>query len=237
MARRVRYGGLPHPAEWLAILIALLWIHEAVDGSVLGLGPIDSRERTPIFAGLAASFFPWEGRPARGVLSAIVCIGLLTALRLGRGRLPGWGRTALLSAAALTAMEAWLVYAGPLIEFRTWYILSRMLRPSPEIGAFIGGVLHASSDGLLLAVPFAAFLSALRADARTQWAWTGWAGAAAALFALVADVGYDASPSPFESRPFVWSRLTLLAWPLVVAGLTSSIIVRRSRGPAAPWTC
>src|SRR4051794_9975675 len=33
LARRIRYGGLPHPADWLAVLVALPWAHEAVDRS------------------------------------------------------------------------------------------------------------------------------------------------------------------------------------------------------------
>src|SRR5262245_505119 len=30
LARRVRYGGLPRPADWLALLVALPWFRDAV---------------------------------------------------------------------------------------------------------------------------------------------------------------------------------------------------------------
>jgi hypothetical protein len=254
VARRARYGGLPHPADWLAILVALPWVHEAVERSGgikrfarwylvdlrswLGFSVDVSRRGTssgggilvadlidPGYDGFPTGFTPGSERPW-GVFTAIVFFGLLTALGFGWRRIPAWAKTALLSAAAFTGLEAATIYLLPVARYRASQAIAGWFRLSPDIALLIGSGLYTLSDGLLLVVPFVAVLSALRTCARKSWAWTGWVGATAALLALAADLGYNGSDLPFGMDPVGWRRFAMLSLRLFVAGLASWIIVK-----------
>jgi hypothetical protein len=131
LARRARYGGLPRPAEWLSILVALALLHEVVQrsGWIKALARwyiVDLRSRLgyavpfPVhetfpggritvadgYDGLPAGFTAGDAYRLWGWFATVLLLGVSAALGFGRKRMPGWAKTGLLSVAALTWLEA-----------------------------------------------------------------------------------------------------------------------------------
>lgn len=204
MARRLRYGGLPHPAEWLAILVALLWVPEGIERS-----------------GVTRNGYPhWGAANARVGLALLI-------LGMSWRRLPDWARTALLVATATLGVELMLGSLLPMAKWRSFEAMALWLRP--HVSPFVVWTAVAwTLDGLLLVIPFVLAEFAYRTGPRASWTWVAWAGASIGLLALAADVGSKVSPSSlgFEPAPDWSTRLVLLSLPMLVAGLASSVIVR-----------
>lgn len=245
LARRVRFGGMPRPAEWLALMTALVLLDPAVEGPDHVGGPIVTRPLTSVTINGAPVPPPRgpptvlvdldDGRPHGLVLLSTLGVAgalLLTAwLALRRGLSPG---TATL---VLTAL-AWLWLRLPVrlnpvewVRFRYSYFGLTALPPaagwSPaQFDWYLEGRLALGRwfVGMLTAVPALSAALALRRRGGAPWRWTEWAGSALAAL-LAACWAWDElilRPAP---GPVV--RGTVFVVWLVALGLPAFLVARR----------
>lgn len=179
VARRFRYGGMPRPAEWLALLIAAVMI-------VLAMPELDGLvNRAAVAFGLRDRLDDGLFGPLRwawaGVGLAVVLAGLAPSLvPAGRRRLPAGVRTlALVVAAAawfwgpsaVARMELpWLIH-NPAPEDWSWG------RPSFDLWLAIRKGIGRIPGDLLFGVPVVATVRRRLRTPRPGWRWTEWAGA------------------------------------------------------------
>jgi hypothetical protein len=255
MARRVRYGGLPRPADWLAILFGLALLHEVVRvfewmkrfarwylvdfRSSLGY-PVSFSPHEEFlgrvfmvgdriysgYDGFPAGFTPGDEYRLWGWFATVLVLGISTALGFCWKKMPGWARTGLLSLAAF----AWLAGVTYLLTaslVRASESISERIRlPSSIVVQMALGV-GALPEGLLFGVPILAVLLDLRRRAVRSWAWTEWVGAATALIAPPADVVINWYPDLINrTDPVAATRLTVQALRLVTVVLSSWVIVK-----------
>ena len=181
VARRFRYGGMPRPAEWLAILIA---------AAMLGLALPNVDEAVNWSRGLSSGFsgsldrnyslFRWAWA---GVATVVALVGLARARRgPTMARRPGSRRS------VLTGVATALLW-GPIpvcsLEL-PWMIWGPALAAGEVPGAMFNFWLEVRKGiarlplGLLFGVPIVATVrDRLRSD-RPAWRWTEWVGAASA---------------------------------------------------------
>lgn len=254
LARRARFGGLPRPADWMAILIVLPLLDEVIQRSdwmkrfarwylvdfqpSLGY-PVPSllHESHPgagIFFG-DVGYFGYEGFPigftpgdeARlwGWFATILLVMISTALGLGWKSIPGWAKTGLLWLAALT----WLVGMTSLLSsglFRASRALARWSGVPTGVALQIALGLGRLPEGLLFGVPIVVTISNVRRGSSRTWAWTCWFSTTIALLALSIGAGiYWCVDLSNRSDPIIQTRLVVQALRLIAVGLMSWLIV------------
>ncbi len=258
VARRVRYGGLPRPADWLAILVGLALLREVVREfewmkrfakwylvdfwSSLGYPVVLSPQEFPGrglmvgdaiyygYDGFPAGFTPGDEDQLWGWFATVLLLGITTALGFGWRKIPGWARTGLLSVAAFTWLAGVTYLLTPGLVRASESLSEWLMLPSSMVVQIALGV-AALPEGLLLGVPIIAVLLDLRRGAASSWAWTGWVGAAAALVALSTGMFSDWYADVINrADPVTATRLTVQALRLVTVGLLSWVIVKRVGG-------
>lgn len=256
LARRSRDGGLPRPADWLAIFVALPWAREAlvrfrgvqkfarwwlVDfrswlGYSVEVQPYETiRVGDQSFAGpegLPVGFTPMDEFRFGCGCAAIVFVGLGSALWIGRRRIPAWVKPALIFAAAFAGLEVW-GYASTAYLLEGWYAVSRRVGLPMDMAFQVASGLYSLPEGLLFGSLVVAALLDLRRGHKRR-AWTGWVGLAATLIALAAGVGIDASHLPFEANPVAFRQFAILFLRWFAAGLAGWIIVECARRAGRP---
>ena len=190
VARRARYGGLPRPSDWLAILIVLPLLHEVIQRSdwmkrFARWYLVDVRPSLgyPVPSLLHAShpgaailfgdvgYFGYEGFPIDftpgeegrllGWFMTILLLMIFTALGLGWKRIPGWAKTGLLWLAALT----WLAGVTSLLSVglgRASQAIAGWIGLPSSIIFQIALGLGCLPEGLLFGVPVVAALFDVR---------------------------------------------------------------------------
>ncbi len=189
VARRFRHGGMPRPAEWLALLVAAAMlglalpnVDEAVNWSATEFGLHGSlRENYGLFR------WGWAG-----VATAVALVGL-AALAVGRRWLPTGVVTLGLAGVATTLL--W----GPIpVCWRElpWMIWGPALAAGEVPGAMFWFWLEVRKGigrlplGLLFGVPIVATVGDRLRSNRPAWRWTEWAGAASAGWLALIVVGF-----------------------------------------------
>jgi hypothetical protein len=227
LERQFAYRRPLHPAEWMAILIALVgatfWIPPMEMWGVMLLSPI---------------LQPSDYRVIRWILAAIAVFVLFAgsgALAMFRARLPIWTITLLLAPLVLL----WFCVPVDVVE---------RLFPQRTLGADAPGPrwlswayveLHNIVTSLPRWVPFGIATVALwqeRCTRSRRWIWTQWLACIAAtlfgLFFLV--VLYGSFSGPVQEEQIVL-RIVMPFWILAVLGV-SWCILQAGRAIHAKWT-
>jgi hypothetical protein len=226
-ARLACYRRFPRPAEWLAILMALLG-QQAIGPEQ----PIDMLTRLLPFGMMGAmdTFASWRWTTA-GLAAAIVGSGL-GLLRLLRDLLPPWARTAWLVALA------YLTLAGPIYTIGSEGAL--LLGPSGGFGPGRLSMLHwfacelvaTTPLGLILGVPVMATL--IERVRRVRWRWTEWACMIVCLMIALALSPLYHGNFPYPSIGWAAERGLLGAW-FIGVGILSWFILNRFLPIGARW--
>jgi hypothetical protein len=259
VARRARYGGVPRPADWLAVAVGLtlllefahrtqwmkrlaLWYLVEVRSS-LGWtvsfqprvpGAIVQHDQPLDYDDFPADFTPGDEHALCGWFTGLLFLTISAALVVGWKRSPGWAKTVLISAAAFTfATSTSCIQPG---------VYGKSLTIAEPIGPFscvtreiIGQIAVALATlplGLLYGIPVVAVLTQLRRVSIKSWIWTGCLGTITAFIAFVSDfVIYSYVDLVNGSDPVALPRLVARALRLVVIALTCWVIVTHLR-----WT-
>jgi hypothetical protein len=251
LARRARYGGLPRPAEWLSILVALALLQEVIQRS----GWIEALARWYIvdlrsslgyavsfpvhetvpggritvadgYDGLPAGFTAGDAYRLWGWFATVLLLVVSAALGFGRKRMPGWAKTGLLSVAALTSLAAASYLLTPGLG-RLSQAASKWVGLPSSIIVQIAVRVGTIPEGLLFGVPVVAIFIELRMGGKGKWVWTEWIGAATGLLALLTGVIiYGYADLVNRTDPLASTRLTVQILRLVVVGLSGWVIVK-----------
>lgn len=227
VARRSRYGGMPRPPEWLAILISLTLVIEVVpdvDQVVeatwrpLGLGDVSFSRCRWLWAGVALA----------------VSLVLLAAVVLGRRTLPAGMRTLLLIVAATALLWGPLpVIAQELPGLPFWYVEPPL--PPADYRRFRAGLglragISLIPTALLLTLPAVSTWLDYRRRGTRAWTWPEGVGSlSGALIAAAALVYFAVILGSVFLSGDLEESLRLLSWPF--AAVLSFALVRRL-GPA-----
>lgn len=219
VARRVRYGGLPGPGEWLGMLMGLplLGSHLHMAGWMkgfarwylvdfwTGLGypvPPLLHARFPGrgfafgdhyyygYEGFPVGFRPGQEGVIWGRFAAVVFLVLAAVLGLGWKRMPGWARTVLLGLAALTWTAGVMRLLFPVVGRVVEAVGGWIGLPSRMILSIDEGLLRLP-EGVLVGVILLMTLREMRRGTIRAWSWTGWGGFTTGLLALAAGVCID----------------------------------------------
>ncbi len=178
------------------------------------------------YDGFPAGFTPGDEYQLWGWFATVLLLGISAALGFGRKRMPGWAKTGLLAVAAFTWLAGVTYLLTPGLVRASEAISERIRLPSSiamEIALGVGAL----PEGLLLGVPIVAVLLDLRRGTVRIWAWTGWVGAATALFALPTGmVIYGFADLINRTDPLATTRLTVQALRLIIVVLSSWVIVK-----------
>ena len=255
LARRVRYGGFPRPAEWLAILVGLPMLYEViqragwvkrfarwylVDFRSASGGAIPPLLHEPYpntgigfgnvryygYEGFPVGFTPGEEVRIWGWFATILLLLIATALVVGWKRIPNWAKTGLLWLAALV----WV--AG--VTYLLFAELGRASRVTAEWSDLPSGIvvqiafgLGRLPESLLYGLPIVAVLFGVRRGVYRSWVWTEWLGATTALLAMPLGAAiYWYADLVNRSDPIAVTRLGVQSLQLVAAGLISWMIVK-----------
>ena len=256
LGRRARYGGLPRPADWLAILVGLSLLHEIVRRygcikrfarwylvdfrSWLGYSiSFPAHERLSggrnttgdhlrsAYEGFPVGFTAGDEYRIWGLFTAVLFLSISTALVFGWKRIPGWVKTGLLAAAALTlpTSVSYLLTAGLV---RAAQVISGRIALPATIAVQIARGVGTLPEGILFGVPTIATLRDIGRGGIGNWLWTARLGAMIALVALLSGSAiYWYADLVNRTNPLVPSRLIVRAVTLVVVVLTSWAIVKR----------
>ena len=182
------------------------------------------------YDGFPAGFTPGDEYRFWGWFATVLFLGISLALGFGWKRMPGWARTGLLSVAAFTwvAGVTYLLAAGLV---RASEAISERVRLPSSIAVQIALGIGTLPEGLLLGVPIVAVLLDLRRGAVKSWAWTGWVGAATALFALpTGTIIYWYADLINRTDPLAATRLSVQALRSITVALSSWAIVESVGG-------
>lgn len=182
LGRRLRYGGVPRPAEWLALLALVFTATEAMPD-------IDAMvDRTAIALGTKNStfdvFFHYRWRWAGGATIVALILSLI-ANRFASGPREGI-RTPLLTLVLLAMV--W----GPLRAFprylHDWLLFERFSSAVPAWinGMAIADVVGSLPLGILLAVPMISAFKSLFRGRGKECRWTGAVGGSFSALACAA---------------------------------------------------
>jgi hypothetical protein len=229
LVRRFRYGGMPRPGEWPALVLAasllsgavLRWAYEVAmpRGTLMGVGAPPAEPR------------PW--RPDRwlwGVSWSVAGLIVLALLVTLRRALPPWAKTI-----GITALAGMLL-CGPIhVYFKQCHgDFPRLLTPAPHSPAEIWSYQIRYSlwlDGsrwpelLLFGVPAVGALLDLRRKGRPRWTWTEWAGLGLVM-ALAACWWLDRAAPTDAGNPARMANVAIRGAMLVALGIASWVAVR-----------
>lgn len=254
VARRARYGALPKPADWLALLVGLPVLHEIIGRlqwskrfarwylvdfrPSLGLNVyfddrFDGRrsEQGDIvwagspYKGFPADFTPGDEHTLWGILAAVVLAAMLTTLVLAWRRIPCAWKTILLTASAF-AWIGGIALPFMLATVRVVLASAERFNLHPDVVNHLAWSLVGLPTGILFGVPIVASYLALR-GALKNWAWTSWAGMMFAMLALPGQWVVAAYAFSMSTAPGVgMTRLTIMCFKFIIEGLVSWLIVR-----------
>src|SRR5262245_25876310 len=229
LVRRFRYGGMPRPGEWPALVLAA----SLLSGAVLQWAYDVDRARGPSMVVDATRPEPWLWRPDRwpwGVSWSIAGLIVLALLVTLRRALPPWAKTI-----GITAL-AWMLSCGPIhVYFKQCHgAFPRLLTPAPHSPAEIWWYQFRFSlwcDGsrwpelLLVGVPTVGALLDLRRKGRPRWTWTEWAGLG--LVMTLAACWWLDRANPFAAgNPLRTANVAFRGAMLVAVGIASWVAVR-----------
>lgn len=262
LARRFRYGGLPGPADWLALVAGLPLLHQLIQRAdwikgfarwyLVDVRPALGYPAPPLlheahpnrgiafgdawyygYDGFPVGFTPGDENRIWGAFAVLLLLVISAALGLGWRRMPDWAKTALLWLAVFT----WLTGVDYLRSSGlTRAAEAAAARTGLPLGVLIGVVfgLGRLPDGLLIGVPVIAVLFDVRRRRCKTWAWTAWVGAASALLFLSISVGVSWYIDLVNrDDPAALTQLCVQTLQPVAVGVVSWAVVKRVRGAGA----
>jgi hypothetical protein len=218
-ARLVRYRRMPTPAEWLAIQMSV--IVEQAMGLLQPIGILAGILPSGI-VGPMETLLSWQWTTA-ALATAIVGLGL-GLLRLVRGFLPPWARTAWL------VVLAYLTLAGPIDTIKAEGVY--LFVPPAIFGRGHLSMLFDEACQLIAVTPMAlmpgipAVAALIERVRRVRWRWTEWACTTASLLIVLAILLFHHSDFPFPSIDWAADRGLVGAWFLGVGFLSWAILDR-----------
>jgi hypothetical protein len=251
LARRARYGGLPKPADWLTILVALILLHEVVQrwewqnrlarwclvdlrirlgylphaAYDQSIGGMQGDRPMYVYAGAPVDFTPGDEYLLWGWLAALLSLPLSLVLFFRWKTLPGGAKTALLLTVAFTGPVALNSLGSPGL-IRGFEIIAARAKFSSETAVQLALCVARAPEALLLCVPVVAILVELRRRETTRWVWTKLIGATAAVLAISAwMVIYWYADLVNGRDPLASTRIIVNSLGLVVVALVSWLIV------------
>jgi hypothetical protein len=259
VARCARYGELPRPADWSAILLGLRSLDEVIQRGewmkrfarwylfdfrpALGY-PVPSlpHERYPSrglkfrgvimygYDGFPSDFTPGDESRLWGWCALILLMMISAALWLGWNWMSGWAKTALLSLASLTWVSG-VTYLLFAGLGRASLAISGWTGLTSSVVVPIGSGLGSLPAGVLLGVPVVAVLHDLGMGGGKSWAWTERVGMMIALIALpIGSVIYWYADLINRSDPSAQARLGVNFIQLIAVILISWAVVKGLRG-------
>jgi hypothetical protein len=233
LARRIRYGGFARPAEFLVAACGMPsfdQVAEYLRFTVLETLHSATGRKSP----LAVLAHDWErlsrvGRWElwhastnwdRTVELLVLACGCAAALAIGRRRLPGWAKTALV-------LLAWLGF------LRTLFVAGQWLDDSASEGGFGAGLFGLLASLVLFLVPLRLFYDVpacavwhrLRKGRGPRLTWLEWAAMIFAGFYLLAS--YPVYFTPFY--PTWYWGWNLGFWPATIAAPLIALRISRRR--------
>ncbi len=238
LLRRARFGGLIRPAEFLTVccgLPALTWGAELLLMSTFVRSPDGVDPRGPGLIGLQRrAYWQWQNGYhwtwEYGLL--IAAFTAITALLLGRRRLPGSLRSALLMTVWLGIYETapWLLRRSVLFVVTPYFTGGSL---SGMNGLIIGLLTRSLPRFILFSIPFLVTLEALQNHKRSR----NWVESTGLIFAvlifLVAETIFLVRTSSEVSPLRLWLKETFLIHMLaMLASILLGLLIARRIGPA-----